>query len=289
MVNLKAEEKLAILIEALPYIKRYKDKIVVIKYGGSVMAYENLTKRILEDVYFLTILGMRPIFVHGGGPMISERMRQKGVEPKFVKGHRVTDEKSLALIKAVLLEINASVCAMLKGFGVKSVAVTPGENTVVKVSKKDSHKSQDLGFVGTVHGIDTEKLEHMVSKKMLPVICSIAEDEKGQLYNINADEVAQAVASHMKAEKIVLLTNVKGVMTKTEGSETLYSRLTVSQVKDLTERNIITHGMIPKVDACVKALTHGVKKAHIIDAKVPHALLLEIFTDAGVGTEIVVK
>ncbi len=287
MVNLKIEEKLNILIEALPYIKRYRDKVVVIKYGGSVMAYENLTRRILEDVYSLTVLGMKPVFVHGGGPMISERMRQKGVEPKFVKGHRVTDEASLALIESVLVEINTTVCTTLESFGVKAVAVVPDGATLITAEKKRFAKSEDPGFVGTVKDVDTEALNALLARGEVPVISSIARDAKTQLYNINADDAAAAVAASLGAEKLVLLTNVKGVMSAVEDSQTLYSRLTLDEVKDLIARNIITHGMIPKVEACVKALAHGVKKAHIIDAKLPHALLLEIFTDAGAGTEIV--
>ena len=281
----KAIRKSAVLIEALPYIKKFFEKVVVIKYGGSAVDEKGIEKSILEDIMFMNYAGMRPILVHGGGPLISRMMKKAGVEPKFINGRRYTDSQSIMIIDKALRTINKKIVSALKSMGADSVGLSGKDNSLVHVKKFKG--GADLGFVGEVTSIDTTVMKRLVEHNIIPVVYPLGIGRDGNTYNVNADDVASEIAVAMKAEKFVLLTNVRGVMKDKKDPSTLYNTLTVSDIHKLIKSKIINSGMIPKAMACVNAAMGGVKKAHILDASIPHALLLEIFTDKGIGTEIV--
>ncbi len=278
-----AIKKADVLIEALPYIKKFHQKIFVIKYGGSILGEERVRKGILEDIAFLRLSGIRPIIVHGGGPNITERLRELKVVTEFVNGMRVTDATTLKVVEEELDKLNALIGEEIESHGVKARSFK-GKNKLVKAVKKKGKK--DLGFVGDIVDFDRPLLEEALSEG-IPVICPMGYSPEREKFNINADEVAFFMASKLKAEKLVLLTNVLGVMRDTKDEDSLISTVTARDVENLIKEQIIEEGMIPKVRAAARAIKVGVGKAHIIDAKIPHALLLEIFTDQGVGTEIV--
>jgi len=280
-----AIRKADVLIEALPYIKKFHKKVVVIKYGGSILGDEKIRNGVLEDIVFLNFMGLRPILVHGGGPNISERMRAQGKKTEFVEGMRVTDEETLKLVEEELLLLNELIVKELIELGAKAVGLNGKENDLILVEKKKT--KVDIGLVGQIRGINTELLNEELKKDKVVVVLPMGRGKDKKTYNINADEVAASIAADMQAEKFVLLTNVKGIMRNAEDVNSFISTLTVNEVSGLIENNIIQQGMIPKVTACVEALNGGVKKTHIIDARTPHGLLLEIFTDQGIGTEII--
>ena len=283
-----AIRKADVLIEALPYIKRFHKKVIIIKYGGSILGDEKIRKSVLEDIVFLNFMGLRPILVHGGGPNISERMRATGKKTEFVEGMRVTDEETLQLVEEELLVLNALIVKELNELGVKVIGLNGKDNDLIQVEKKKAKAGQaDIGLVGQIKTINTQLLTEELKKDKVVVVLPMGRGKDKKTYNVNADEVAASIAANMQAEKFVLLTNVKGIMRNAEDANSFISTLTVAEVSGLIENKIIQQGMIPKVAACVEALNGGVKKTHIIDARTPHGLLLEIFTDQGVGTEIV--
>ncbi|MHB8155528.1 MAG: acetylglutamate kinase [Candidatus Omnitrophota bacterium] len=283
-----AIRKADVLIEALPYIKRFHKKVIVIKYGGSILGDENIRKGVLEDIVFLSFMGIRPILVHGGGPNISDRMRATGKKTEFVEGMRVTDEETLQLVGEELLVLNALIVKELNELGAKAVGLNGKDDDLIQVEKKKAKAGQvDIGLVGQIKAINTQLLSEELKKDKVVVVLPMGRGKDKKIYNINADEVASGIAANMQAEKFVLLTNVKGIMRNAEDSNSFISTLTVAEVSGLIENKIIQQGMIPKVAACVEALNGGVKKTHIIDARTPHGLLLEIFTDQGIGTEII--
>ena len=279
----EAIKKADVLIEALPYIKKFHKKLIVIKYGGSILGEERVRKSVLEDIAFLRYTGIRPILVHGGGPQISERLKELKVPSQFVEGMRVTDSFTLKIVEEELNKLNDLIVKEISSHGIKAIGFKR-EDKILKVRKKKSKK--DLGFVGEVIDFDKEKILAS-SQEALPVICPMGISSEGEVYNINADEVAFFLATHLPSEKIVFLTNVLGVMRDPHDENSLISTLSVEEAKRLIKDKVIDEGMIPKVKAAIEAIEKGVKKAHIIDAKIPHALLLEIFTDEGIGTEIV--
>jgi acetylglutamate kinase len=281
----EAIKKADVLIEALPYIKRFHKKIVVIKYGGSILGEEKIRSGVLEDIVFLSFMGLRPVLVHGGGPNISERMRSSGKKTEFVDGMRVTDEETLGVVEEELLNLNAMIVKELESLGARAQGVNGKEKGVVQVVKKKA--KVDLGLVGQVVGINAAHLEAHFKTHGIVVLAPMGSGSDAKSYNVNADEVAASVAGGMLAEKFVLLTNVKGIMRNAEDPNSFISTLTVKEVDALIQDRVIQQGMIPKVRACIDALNKGVKKTHIIDARIPHALLLEIFTDQGIGTEII--
>lgn len=281
----EAIRKADVLIEALPYIKRFHKKVIVIKYGGSILGDEKIRSGVLEDIVFLNFMGLRPILVHGGGPNINERMRASGKKTEFVDGMRVTDEETLQLVEEELLVLNELIVRELNELGAKAIGLNGKDDDLIQAEKKKT--KIDVGFVGTVKGINTELLNDELKKDKIAVILPMGHAKDKKTYNLNADEVAASIASKMEAEKFVLLTNVKGIMRNPEDAHSFISTLTVDEVNGLIENKIIQQGMIPKVMACVEALNGGVKKTHIIDARTPHGLLLEIFTDQGIGTEII--
>ncbi len=279
----EAIKKASVLIEALPYIKNFHKKITVIKYGGSILAEERIRKSVLEDVVFLRYTGIRPILVHGGGPNISERLKKLKMNSEFVEGIRVTNRETLKIVEEELNKLNDIIVKEITAHGIKAKSFKGSDNFLM-VKKRTGKK--DLGFVGEIIGFDKNTLENIIPEA-IPVICPMGKDSNGVMFNINADEVAFFLASQLKAEKLVFLTNVLGVMRNPKDENSLISTLSESKVEELIEDEVIDEGMIPKVKGAVYALKGGVKKAHIIDAKIPHALLLEIFTDEGIGTEII--
>jgi len=281
----EAIKKADVLIEALPYIRKFHRKIIVIKYGGSILGEDNIRKGVLEDIVFLSFMGLRPILVHGGGPTISERMRSSGKKTEFVDGMRVTDKETLKLVEEELQRLNDAITREISELGVKAIGLNGQEQKLIQVEKKKA--KIDLGLVGHVTKINTKPILDELRSNAVVVILPMGKGQNKKAYNVNADEVASHICAALKAEKLVLLTDVKGIMRNPEDPNSFLSTLTREEAKGLIKNSIIQQGMIPKVRACIHALDNGVKKTHIIDARTPHALLLEIFTDKGVGTEIV--
>lgn len=281
----EAIRKADVLIEALPYIKKFHKKIIVIKYGGSILGEEKIRKGILEDIVFLNFMGLRPVLVHGGGPNISDRMRASGKKTEFVNGMRVTDEETLRVVEEELQSLNNQIVKEIEELGAKATGLNGKDKNIIQSEKKKAEI--DLGLVGNIIGIDTDPIMEELRKERIAVILPMGKGKDKKTYNVNADEAAASIAAALESEKLVLLTNVKGIMRNSEDPNSFISTLTTAEVKGLIENNVVQQGMIPKVNACVESLLNGVKKTHIIDARTPHGLLLEIFTDKGVGTEIV--
>lgn len=279
-------KKANVLIEAIPYIHDFRRKVFVIKYGGSILDNESIRKNVLEDIVFLSYVGIRTILIHGGGPHISSRMKDAGIKSEFHEGIRVTDGDTLTIVSEELDKLNERIVSEIKALK-GDVTGLKGDENIIHVEKRVAAK--DLGFVGTITSIDKNALDDHLSRGHITVVSPMGISADKQSYNINADEVASAVAKELKAEKLVLLTDVQGVMRSKGDAESLISTLTADQVDDLVKREIISGGMIPKVKSCVEAIHGGVKKAHIVDARIQHALLLEIFTDQGIGTQILNK
>ena len=281
----EAIRKAEVLIEALPYIKKFHKKIIVIKYGGSILGEEKIRKGVLEDIVFLNFMGLKPVLVHGGGPNISDRMRHSGKKTEFVDGMRVTDEETLVVVEEELQALNDIIVKEIAELGAKSIGLNGKRSHLIQAEKKKA--KIDLGLVGNIVGVNAEIIIDELKKDKIAVILPMGSDENKKVYNVNADETAACVAGALEAEKFVLLTNVKGILRNPEDPHSFISTLTTNEAKGLVENNIIQQGMIPKVKACIDALKKGVKKTHIIDARTPHGLLLEIFTDKGIGTEII--
>jgi len=280
-----AIKKAQILIEALPYIKRFHKKTIVIKYGGSILDSFDIRRGVLEDIVFLNYMGLRPVLVHGAGPRISERMRSLGKKAEFVEGMRVTDCETIKIVQEELEKLNAIIVKEIIGLGAKAMGINPKSRNVLLVEKKKA--AVDLGLVGQIIKVNTRSILNVLQEEAIAVVLPLGRDSNKKVYNCNADEAAASIAAGLRAEKLVLLTNVKGIMRNTEDTHSFISSLSVSEARDLIKDNIIQHGMIPKVEACIASLQGGVKKTHIIDARTEHSLLLEIFTDRGIGTEIV--
>jgi len=279
-----AIRKADVLVEALPYIKKFHKKIIVIKYGGSILGDEKIRKSVLEDIVFLNFVGLKPVLVHGGGPNISDRMRSSGKKAEFVDGMRVTDEETLLVVEEELQKLNDLIVKEISDLGAKAIGLN-GKNNIILAEKKKS--KVDLGLVGHISGIDIEPILEATKSDRIAVILPMGKGKDKHTYNVNADEAAANIAVALKAEKLVLLTNVKGIMRNAEDPHSFMSTLTTAEAGGLTQENVIQQGMIPKVNACIEALDGGVKKTHMIDARTPHGLLLEIFTDQGIGTEII--
>jgi len=284
-----SRERIETLLEALPYIQRFAGKTVVIKYGGAAMDKADLSDKFAQDVVLLSLCGIKPVIVHGGGPQINELLQKLGVKSEFIDGHRVTGAAEMSAVEMVLAgDVNKRIVAQIARAGGKAVGISGRDGSLARAERHHLHKDGrdvDLGRVGTVEpeGIDTTVLSAITAGGFIPVIAPIGFDKNGDSLNINADTMAGAIASALKAEKLLLLTDTPGVM---HDGKTL-TRLSPHDVKNLKATNVISGGMIPKVDCAVSALGHGVKTAHIIDGRVPNALLLEIFTDSGVGTMFV--
>jgi len=276
-------KKANILIEAIPYIHAFRKKVFVIKYGGSILDNSPIRKNVLEDIVFLSYVGIRTILVHGGGPHINSRVKESGLKSEFHDGIRITDKKILSIVDEELEALNKKIVKEIKELK-GDVTGLKGHEKILHVEKRKSTK--DLGFVGTITSIDKEILNKHLHQGHITVVSPMGVSADAQPHNINADEVASAIASNMQAEKLVLLTNVPGVMRSENDLESLISTLTINEIDNLIKLNVIQRGMIPKVHACTEALKNGVTKTHIIDARVQHALLLEFFTNRGIGTQI---
>ena len=281
----KAIKKADVLIEALPYIKSYSGKIFVIKYGGSALINPEIKKGVLQDIVFMSYVGIRPIIVHGGGPFINDEFRRLGRKVEFSDGLRVTTKEEVEIVDAVLSRVNANIVSDIKALGGRAVSMnTTKKNVITAMPHKESKR---LGFVGEIDKVNAEAIRNAVRPRAIPVISPVSMGDDKELYNINADDAASEIAMAVKAVKLVLLTDVKGIMRHKGEESTLISTLAMKDADTLIERKIIQSGMIPKVKACMNALKAGVSKTHIIDGRIPHSLLLEIFTDKGIGTEIV--
>ncbi|MCX7771288.1 MAG: acetylglutamate kinase [Proteobacteria bacterium] len=280
--------KAQILVEALPYIRKFYGKTFVIKYGGAAQKESQLKNSFAQDIVLLNFIGIRTIVVHGGGPKITEVMKKLGKEPSFVHGHRVTDRETMEIVEMVLGGvINKEIVQLINSHGGKAIGLTGKDGNLLKAKKKHikiNEEETDIGFVGEIEDIATEILENLQRDSFIPVIAPIGFDKQGNSYNINADTVASSIAVAIGAEKLILLTDVKGI-SDDQGNH--IPTLKIDESLKLMEEKVISGGMIPKVYACLNALTGGVKKTHIIDGRIPHSLLLEIFTKKGIGTEII--
>lgn len=280
--------KARVLVEALPYIQSFYDKTIVIKYGGAAMTDKDLRRSVLKDIVFMNYVGMQPILVHGGGPFISERMKERGKEVKFISGYRVTDEEAIEIVDDELTRINREIVSEIISLGGSAISLSGKDDRLIEVKKHAEINGEDIGFVGEITKINGDVIQRMITSDIIPVIAPLGIGAKdGFTYNINADQSAAEIARSLGALKFVLLTDVRGILKDIKDPKTLISHVNIAEVDALIESGVIDGGMLPKVRACIRALDRGVKKTHIIDVKIPHGLLLEIFTDEGIGTEIV--
>lgn len=278
-------DKAQVLIEALPYIQRFNRKIIVVKYGGSAMVDEELKKRVIEDVTLLKLVGFKPIIVHGGGKEISKWVGKVGMEPKFINGLRVTDEDTMEVAEMVLGRVNKSLVQLVESLGVRAIGISGKDGALLKVDKKYSD-GQDIGYVGDIKKVNGQILYDLLEKDFLPIVCPVGLDDDFNTYNINADDAACAIARAVKAEKLAFLTDIEGVYKDPSDPATLISELRVDDAKNLMADGYIGGGMLPKLQNCIDAIEAGVSRVHILDGRIPHCLLLEIFTNKGIGTAI---
>ncbi len=279
-------KKAEVLIEALPYIQKFNRKIIVVKYGGSAMSNEELQKNVIKDVTLLKLVGFKPIIVHGGGKEISRWVGKVGKEAKFINGLRVTDEETMEIAEMVLNKVNKQLVTMVEELGVKAVGISGKDGGLLQVEKKYSD-GQDIGFVGEITGVNPKILYDMLENDYLPIVAPIGLDADCQTYNINADDAACAIAKAVQAQKLAFLTDIEGLYKDINDKSSFISRITASQAEDLINGGFIGGGMLPKLTNCTSAIRNGVNRVHILDGRIAHCLLLEIFTKHGIGTAIV--
>jgi acetylglutamate kinase len=279
-------DKAQVLIEALPYIQRFNRKIMIVKYGGSAMVDEELKKQVIQDVTLLKLVGFKPIIVHGGGKEISKWVEKNGIKPEFVNGLRKTDEATMEIAEMVLNKVNKSLVQNVQSLGVNAVGVSGKDGGLLKVEKKLSD-GQDIGFVGEITEVNPKILEDLLEKDFLPIVCPIGMDENFVTYNINADDAACAIAKALNAEKLAFLTDIEGVYKDKDDPNTLISEMTVDEARNLIGEGYIGGGMLPKLTNCIDAIEQGVNRVHILDGRIAHCLLLEFFTNKGIGTAII--
>lgn len=282
----KILEKAETLIEALPYIQKFNRKIIVVKYGGSAMSNEELQKNVIKDVTLLKLVGFKPIIVHGGGKEISQWVGKIGKESEFVNGMRVTDAETMEIAEMVLNKVNKSLVSMVQELGVKAVGISGKDGGLLQCDKKYAD-GQDIGFVGEIQNVDPKVLYDLLEKDFLPIVAPIGLDAQFQTYNINADDAACAIAKAVSAEKLAFLTDIEGLYKDINDKSTFISRLTATQAEELINGGSIGGGMLPKLSNCTDAIREGVNRVHILDGRIPHCLLLEIFTNHGIGTAII--
>lgn len=281
-----AVEKVGVLIEALPYIKEFYGKVIVVKYGGNAMIDEGLKNNVMMDIVLMKYVGIRPVLVHGGGSKITEVLNKMGKESRFIKGIRVTDRETAETAEMVLSgSVNKELVSLINKNGGKAVGISGKDGGLLKAEKYRNTGSpeDDMGFVGEIVDVDTAIINTLLSGGFIPVIASIGGGSDGEIYNINADHVAREIAIALKAEKLVFLTDVEGIYEDIE-NKVIKSTITIKEAMDMMERGKVSGGMIPKIESCIKALRGGVKQVHVIDGRIPHSLLLEVFTDSGIGT-----
>lgn len=278
-------KKAEVLIEALPYIQKFNRKIIVVKYGGSAMSNEELQKNVIKDVTLLKLVGFKPIIVHGGGKEISKWSDKVGKESKFVNGLRVTDEETMEIAEMVLGKVNKRLVSMVQELGVSAVGVSGKDGGLIHVEKKYSD-GQDIGYVGEITDVNPKLLYDLLEKDFLPIVAPVGLDDGFKTYNINADDAACAIAKAVGADKLVFLTDIEGLYRDIDDKSSFIPRITVSDAEELIGSGIIGGGMLPKLGNCTSAVKNGVNRVHILDGRIPHCLLLEIFTNEGVGTMI---
>ena len=277
--------KAEVLIEALPYIQRFNRKIIVVKYGGSAMVDEELKRQVIQDVTLLKLVGFKPIIVHGGGKEISKWVEKAGMEPEFVGGLRKTDEATMEIAEMVLGRVNKSLVQLVEELGVLAVGISGKDGGLLRVDKKYAN-GKDIGFVGEIKKVHPKILYDLLEKDFLPIVCPIGMDDSYQTYNINADDAACAIARAMQAEKLAFLTDIEGVYKDPADASTLISELPITEARELISEGNIGGGMLPKLNNCIDAIENGVSRVHILDGRIAHCLLLEIFTNKGIGTAI---
>ena len=278
-------EKAAVLVEALPYIQKFNRKVIVVKYGGSAMVDEQLKKSVISDVTLLKLVGFKPIIVHGGGKEISKWVGKVGKEAQFINGLRVTDEETMEIAEMVLGRVNKSLVTMVEELGVKAVGISGKDGGLLKVKKKYAD-GKDIGYVGEITDVDPNILFDLLEKDFLPIVCPVGMDDDYQTYNINADDAACAIARAVGANKLAFLTDIEGLYRDFEDKSSLISEIKVKEAKELIAGGTIGGGMLPKLSNCIDAIEAGVSRVHIIDGRIPHSILMEIFSDRGVGTAI---
>ena len=282
----KVMEKAEVLIEALPYIQKFNRKIIVVKYGGSAMSNEELQKNVIKDVTLLKLVGFKPIIVHGGGKEISRWVGKVGKEAQFINGLRVTDEETMEIAEMVLGRVNKNLVRMVEELGVKAVGISGKDGKLLTVEKKLSN-GQDIGFVGNVTKVSPKIIYDLLENDFLPIVSPIGLGEDYETYNINADDAACAIAKAVGADKLVFLTDIEGLYKDINDKDSFISRITAKDADALIDQGIIGGGMLPKLNNCTDAIKNGVNRVHILDGRIPHCLLLEIFTNSGVGTAII--
>ncbi|MFB2770655.1 acetylglutamate kinase [Pelatocladus sp. BLCC-F211] len=279
-----AATRVQVLSEALPYIQQFTGRTVVVKYGGAAMKDSNLKDKVIRDIVFLSCVGLRPIVVHGGGPEINSWLDKLGIEPQFKNGLRVTDAPTMDVVEMVLVgRVNKEIVSLINQAGGSAVGLCGKDGNLIKARPQGD---EGIGFVGEVSYVNIKILETLVSSGYIPVVSSVAADDNGQAYNINADTVAGEIAAALGAEKLILLTDTRGILQDYKEPTSLIPKVDIKEARDLIASGVVNGGMIPKVNCCVRSLAQGVRAAHIIDGRIPHALLLEIFTDGGIGTMI---
>ena len=275
-------ENARILVEALPYIQKFDGKTIVIKYGGNAMLNENLKNSVMRDIVLLSIVGMRVVLVHGGGPEINSMLKKLGKKTTFVDGLRYTDKETAEIVAMVLSgKVNKSLVSMIHSNKGKAIGLSGVDGGMIKARKKNK---VDLGYVGNIVCIDPEPINVSLDKGFIPIIAGIGVDDGGQVYNINADNAAADIAAALNAEKLIILTDVRGVLKDKDDDETLISKININDIPHLVADGIISGGMIPKIESCVNGMNHGLKEAVIIDGRIEHSILLELFSDSGIGT-----
>ena len=276
-------QRAEVLTEALPYIKRYNGEIVVVKYGGNAMINQSLKEQVMQDIVLLWLTGVKVVLVHGGGPEISEMMQKLGKEPKFVDGLRVTDKESVDIVQMVLAgKINKSLVNYIERTGGKAMGISGMDGRLIEAKMKD----QRLGYVGTITNVNIETVNDLLEKGYIPVISTVGCDKEGNIYNINADTASAFIAGALNAKRLIMMTDISGILKDKDDPSTLIPEITISQAKKLFEEGVISGGMIPKVDCCIEAINKGVQKVIIMDGRVPHSILMELFTDEGAGTMV---
>ncbi len=287
MENISNEVRARVLNDALPYIQRYTDKVVVVKYGGNAMTNDALKQAVMSDIVLLTLVGIKVVLVHGGGPEISEMLKKLNIESRFIGGLRYTDAETVDVVKMVLTgKVNKDLVTLLGQHNGTAIGLCGLDEQMLTAQKICGANGEDLGYVGEVVRVNTKPILTALKNNVIPVIATVACDEKGQTYNINADTAAARIAAELHAENLILLTDIVGLLQNKDDPSTLISQLNVSEVPSLKRQGIISGGMIPKIDCCVEAVRRGVKKTAIIDGRVPHSILIEMLSKEGIGTLI---